>query len=33
MRVTVKGKGTTSLTQQDFVAEGGQGKVFTMMMK
>ena len=28
MKVTVKGKGDVTLTQQDFVAEGGQGKVF-----
>jgi hypothetical protein len=28
MKVTIKGKGKVTLTQQDFVAEGGQGKVF-----
>ncbi len=28
MKVVVKGKGSVSLTQQDYVAEGGQGKVY-----
>jgi hypothetical protein len=28
VKVTIKGKGDVTLTQQDFVAEGGQGKVF-----